>query len=64
VSEKYPAFPTMRYDHGGEHEGMTLRDYFAAATLQLLVKDCPPVVAAQVAYKYADAMLEAREVQP
>jgi hypothetical protein len=24
-----PAFPTMLYEHGGESDGMTLRDYFA-----------------------------------
>lgn len=65
-----PAFPS----HGdfGEvaHEGMTLRDYFAAKALQALIskelKDdmhcgakAVPIMAT-FAYEYADAMLEAR----
>lgn len=61
-----PAFPS----HGsmGEvaHQGMTLRDYFAAKVLQGLVHaDCTvrfiPESWAKEAYLVADAMLEARE---
>lgn len=62
-----PAFPTPA---GIQHnDGMTLRDYFAAAALkgqahrfahphehrELLAQDC---------YDIADAMLKAREVKP
>jgi hypothetical protein len=61
-----PAFPS----HGsmGEvaHEGMTLRDYFAAKAMQGMVTDpswqggtCKTV--ASVAYEMANAMLKARE---
>jgi hypothetical protein len=61
-----PAFPS----HGsmGEvtHEGMTLRDYFAAKAMQGLLlddngdfsdRDC----LAEKAYAFADAMLEVRK---
>lgn len=60
------AFPlsTVRYDDG---LGMTLRDYFAAKAMQSLVagekwlscSDMP--LAAELAYKMANAMLEARK---
>jgi len=64
-----PAFPGMTYisqDGKKNPEGMTLRDYFAAAALQGLmasqyqVEDPYPIYA----YKIADAMLKAREVKP
>jgi len=48
----------------GSFEGMTLRDYFAAAVLTGCLCDGsgPPIYdAAKVAYKCADAMLVARE---
>jgi hypothetical protein len=53
------AFPTHR------EEGMELRDYFAAAALQGFAAD-PEVDAsankiALMAYKWADAMMEARK---
>ena len=58
------AFPS----HGsmGEvaHEGMTLRDYFAAKAMQGMMHDVSqPVgeVIARWAYEVADAMLKARE---
>lgn len=59
-----PAFPS----HGsmGEvaHEGMTLRDYFAAKALQGGLAHNRPVADAEGwakwAYKMADAMLKAR----
>lgn len=45
--------------------GMTLRDYFAAAALQGMCADSSRngaiKVYAEEAYKYADAMLEARK---
>lgn len=56
-----PAFPS----HGsmGEvtHEGMTLRDYFAAHVLAAIYADyTTSEVAAEFAYEYADAMLKER----
>ena len=59
-----PAFP-VAYG-GGRIEGMTLRDYFAARALPM----CGPAKGhhpsdllriCQVAYRLADAMLEARK---
>lgn len=48
-----------------KHEGMTLRDYFAAKALQGLLSDpnvlAPHSVFASKAYEMADAMLVARE---
>lgn len=48
------------------HEGMTLRDYFAAKWMQGFmanpaVDDMTPDLAACKAYQMADAMLKARE---
>jgi len=61
------AFPS----HGsmGEvaHEGMTLRDYFAAKAMMAIIAhpdsdgDKPPAVFAKTAYVMADAMMKARE---
>ena len=65
-----PAFPTMQYDHGGENDGMTLRDYFAAKAMQgfcsgdALVGAVSTAVqksVADISYAMADAMLEARK---
>jgi hypothetical protein len=43
-------------------QGMTLRDYFAAQALQGIVNQSDTfwAGAAQLAYQYADAMMEAR----
>jgi hypothetical protein len=61
INDGGPAFPTPP---GIQHnDGMTLRDYFAAAALQGLmssqcqVDDPYPIYA----YRIADAMLKARE---
>jgi hypothetical protein len=64
-----PAFPTAQYADGvrpsGFDNGMPLRDYFAAKALQGMMTDpnldmgCNTV--ATLSYKYADAMMEARE---
>ena len=61
-----PAFPAMHFDLAvGEH-GMTLRDYFAAKTIEALInwgtynRVYEPSLFAQEAYAIADAMLEAR----
>lgn len=40
--------------------GLTLRDYFAAKAMQVAGEDYGPAEAAELAYRYADAMLEAR----
>jgi hypothetical protein len=65
MADKYlPAFPR---DHAHEgHNGMDLRDYFAAKAMQtLLLNDSYDFsdrkVIAETAYAYADAMLEARQ---
>lgn len=67
-----PAFPR---DHAADgHNGMTLRDYFAAKALQGWLASYPTDmgayratlgvhIVASFAYSMADAMLEAREVQ-
>ena len=63
-----PAFPL--HNHGtqtlGMHfTGMTLRDYFAAKALQGILTDAEIAMGiseiAELAYKYADAMMKARE---
>ena len=56
-----PVFPTPA---GTQHnDGMTLRDYFAAAALQGLLASCPWEQVEEVpqkAYEISDAMLKAR----
>lgn len=59
-----PAFPTEE-SHGDDYEGMSLRDYFAAAAMQAQIT-CTETVdkteqgIAKYAYLYADAMLAER----
>jgi hypothetical protein len=60
-----PAFPAPIIDANG-HEGMTLRDYFAAKAMQGVILHPQGLAglwdeAAQESYKVADAMLKARE---
>jgi|GEM_PF-871646 len=62
-----PAFPIQENGLAGSlpaHEGMSLRDYFAAKALQGLLADTnfdqSPEGTAPIAYRYADAMLAAR----
>jgi hypothetical protein len=51
----------------GYEDGMTLRDYFAGQALQGLIARSSGIrvadadVMAETAYRYADAMLEARD---
>ena len=40
---------------------MSLRDWFAGQWIMTMATDLPPKVAAELAYKYADAMLAERE---
>jgi hypothetical protein len=53
-----PAFPRTQWPN---ETGMTLRDYFAAMAMQMLVNENYFDVSATLAYKMADAMLKARE---
>ncbi len=62
-----PAFPSWTRESqeiGGIWTlvgGMTLRDYFAATTLQgISVNECDPKVISKNAYALADALLEER----
>jgi hypothetical protein len=58
-----PAFPTPQSARLIE-QGMSLRDYFAAAALQALIgrmDDSSLRNAARTAYAFADDMLEARK---
>jgi hypothetical protein len=66
-----PAFPGMDYvsQYGKKNpEGMSIRDYFAAAALQGLMSKVKPEAhwedyRAKWSYEAADAMLKAREVK-
>jgi hypothetical protein len=58
-----PAFPIHWENH---HQGMTLRDYFAAKAMQAVLtnhklEDCDDDVVAKNCYQMADFMLKARE---
>jgi hypothetical protein len=58
------AFPINGNDVHASHPGMSLRDYFAARAMQAF---CPQNnityrTVAEMAYRQADAMLEARKV--
>jgi hypothetical protein len=63
-----PAFPrpTSGVDQYAQ-TGMTLRDYFAAKALQGILTDAEIAMGiseiAELAYKYADAMMKAREIK-
>jgi len=60
------AFP-YNPQFNSQHNGMDLRDYFAAKALMSMlspVQDITastPIVAARLAYKFADAMMEVRK---
>lgn len=65
---KYPtAFPTPDIGGHAGSDGMTLRDYFAAAALQGLIAHSENLLSANTgpfatwAYEYANEMLEARK---
>ena len=56
-----PAFPIHWENH---HQGMSLRDYFAAKAMQGLLSsdvNAPLETFAKQSYKVADAMMKARE---
>jgi hypothetical protein len=55
-----PAFPGPE-SHGDDHEGMSLRDYFAAKSLPGYIQHgYTPEGAAEKAYAVADAMIAER----
>ncbi len=56
-----PAFPAPAGVAHITEQGMTLRDYFAAKAMQEWVGVCDSKEGAIRAYKWADAMLEARK---
>ena len=61
-----PAFPVFDADDGRVVEGMTLRDYFAAKTMQAFITRETRfsenlLMYAGAAYDVADAMLETRK---
>jgi len=58
-----PAFPKTPFiEIGTPQNGMTLRDYFAAKAMQaLMTRYAYDEKLPNRAYKYADAMLKARE---
>ncbi len=70
-----PAFPSHGSMGEVSHEGMSLRDYFAAKAMQAFIirgfsgqRDMGSAeydeTVSRFAYESADAMLRAREVQP
>ena len=68
INDGGPAFPVADTKHWDGHNGMTLRDYFAAQALAGIVLS--PLgqggratydSTARDAYSYADAMIAARE---
>lgn len=70
IDNSEPAFPCTELDGNGNlyqtFFGMTLRDYFAAKALQSMLAtpqqftDNTPEIAADWAYKFADAMIDKR----
>lgn len=69
----FPVFPDTSHGHASAHQGMTLRDYFAAKALPSVINDWLnsgdifadheiPEVIARDCYIVADAMLKARNV--
>lgn len=71
------AFPRQQWEYDGQNnvlqyqeEGMTLRDYFAAKAMQAMISNSSIIdndsdgainYASSAAYKFADAMIRARE---
>lgn len=74
-----PAFPTVARDGNWQphHDGMTLRDYFAAKALNGFLSDAQTMAAlreawgntnialrlSEACYEWADAMLKARDMK-
>ena len=68
INDGGPAFPhTAQWDGitpAINHNGMTLRDYFAAAAINEVGWHNDINKSAAMAYEIADAMIRAREVKP
>jgi len=72
INDGGPAFPSPPIQHSNGFystgNGMTLRDYFAAAALQGILARGQSLSSKKdevlEAFKYSDAMLKAREVKP
>jgi len=69
MNNDIPAFP-RNHDSDG-HNGMTLRDYFAAKAMQSFLLSCfdegqlsVSEAIAKLSYEVADGMLRAREAKP
>lgn len=62
ANKNAPAFPAMHFDLTENERGMTLRDYFAAKAMQgfLSAGTTGTDYIPDLAYRYADAMMEAR----
>ena len=58
----FPVFPETGAGHASAFQGMTLRDYFAAKSLPECIGWGEPEEVCEKAYKYADAMMKAREL--
>jgi hypothetical protein len=68
MSNKSKSVFPLDPDYYNKDAGMTLRDYFAAKALPIAVKEMDEIGStarsdgARIAYEYADAMMEARNV--
>jgi hypothetical protein len=60
-----PAFPIKDFPYQETHDGLSMRDYFAAKALQGMLAEtslkATPKEFADQAYEIADAMLKARQ---
>jgi len=60
-----PAFPIKDFPYKESHDGLSMRDYFAAKALQGMLAEtslkATPKEFADQAYEIADAMLKARQ---
>jgi hypothetical protein len=61
-----PEHTKRDFEYPNQYEGMDLRDYFASKALMSMlspvqdITESTPNVAARLAYKFADAMMEVR----
>jgi len=57
------AFPKMNEKQPSFQDGMDLRDWFAGQALPVLIGGTEMVYVVEAAYKWADAMMEQREIK-
>jgi len=57
------AFPKMNEKQPSFQNGMDLRDWFAGQALPVLIGGTEMVYVVEAAYKWADAMMEQREIK-